>query len=119
MGIEVYTIMPAPFRMGGTLEDYLKTEIEEYKRVDIGAGYFGILFHNPHTDNWHMALEACGALIGTNKSKAKLIKQVKGDVESGTPEIFEKQIEMGKSQMRQAQRTSSEDWFSRFRKDEK
>jgi hypothetical protein len=116
MTVDVYTIIPAPFRMGGTLEDYIYTTIEEYERVDIGSGYFGILFQNPHTNAWHMAIEDCGALIGTLKSRAKLIKQVKSDVASGTPEILEQQLKMGKRQMNQAEFMDRIEWFSRFRK---
>ena len=82
MGFEVYTTIPAPFRLG-TNVDYIKTEIEEYQRVDIGSGYFGILFQNLITKSWHMGLEDCGALVGTNKSRAKLIATVKKDVSGG------------------------------------
>ena len=117
MSVKVYTIISAPFRMGGTLEDKIYTTIEEYERIDIGFGYFGILFKNPYTDGWHMALEACGALIGSNKSRAKLIKQVKGDMVSGNPEIFEQQIEMGKRQMKRSEFMKPDEWFNKFRKE--
>ena len=118
MGFEVYTTMPAPFRMGGTV-DYIKTEIEEYQRVDIGSGYFGFLFQNPSTKGWHMALENCGALIGSKQSRAKLIAMVKKDVSGGTPEIFETQIRMGKLQMIRATFIERDEWFGKFRKDKK
>ena len=114
--MEVYTLKPEPFLFGGT-HVFIKTTIEEYERVDIGSGYFGILFHNKNVNLWHMAQEDCGALIGTKKSKAALLKTVRGDVASGTPEIFEQQIKMGKSQMKQAHFMEPDEWFSKFRKE--
>ncbi|MHA1169741.1 MAG: hypothetical protein ACTSRU_18080 [Candidatus Hodarchaeales archaeon] len=118
MGFEVYTTISAPFRMGGT-KDYIKTEIEEYQRVEIGAGYFGLLFQNPSTKGWHMALEDCGALIGSKQSRAKLIAMVKKDVSGGTPEIFESQIERGKKEMLRSTFIKRDEWFGHFRKDNK
>lgn len=113
MGFKVYTKMPTPFALGG-LHTFIKTEIEEYERIDIGAGYFGILFQNKINKGWHLALESCGALIGTKKSRAKLISTVKKDVSTGTPEIFEQQIKMGMKQMSQAHFTERDEWFSKF-----
>ena len=78
MGIEVYTMLPTPFRMGAS-ETPAKTVIEEYERVDIGKGYFGVVFKNPTKKLWHIALEDCGALIGTMESRAALIKRTKND----------------------------------------
>ena len=116
MKFEVYTSMPTPFRLG-TSESYIKTTIEEFERIKIGSGYFGILFQNPYNKAWHMGLEACGALIGSDKSKAKLIKRVRSDVSSGDPKIFEQQIEMGKKQMNQADFLEKDEWFQKFRKE--
>jgi hypothetical protein len=113
MGFEVYTKMPTPFAFGGT-HVFIKTDIEEYQRIDIGASYFGILFQNPITKSWHIALEDCGALIGTQKSRTKLISTVKKDVSTGTPKIFEQQIVMGKKQMSQAKFMERDEWFSKF-----
>ena len=118
MAIEVYTLLPTPFGFGRKYA-YIKTEIEEFERIDIGAGYYGILFKNEPKNLWHMAQEDCGALIGTNKSRAALIKQVKGDVASGTPEIFEEQIKQGKDQMSQAMFLERDEWFSYFHREEK
>jgi len=117
MSFEIYTIIPEPFRLGGSLKGYIKTTIDEYQRIDIGQGYFGILFENKDKKLWHIALEDCGALIGTLSSKAALIKQTRGDVASGTKEIFESQIEMGKRQMKQANFIEREEWLSKFRKE--
>ena len=116
MGFEVYTTISAPFKMGGT-KDYIKTEIEEYQRVDIGFGYFGFLFQNSSTKGWHMALEDCGALIGSKQSRAKLIAMVKKDVSGGTPEIFESQIKRGKFEMKRSSFMERDEWFGHFRKE--
>lgn len=116
MGFEVYTEIPTPFRVAGPSYSPLKTEIEEYERIDIGGGYYGILFHNKSVNLWHMAQEDCGALIGSDKSRAKLIKSIKKDVSIGDPEVMKNQIEMGKKQMRKADSVNPETWFNRFRK---
>ena len=116
MKFEVYTSMPTPFRLGGS-EGYIKTTIEEYERVHIGSGYFGILFQNPYNKAWHMALEDCGALIGSDKSRAKLIKRVKNDVSGGDINLMKAQIIMGKNQMNQADFLKRDEWFGKFRKE--
>jgi len=113
-GVKVYTFLNQTFRMGGKGE-YIKTNIEEYERVDIGCGYFGILFKNKQKGMWHITLEDCGALIGSHKSKKSLIKSVKNDVETGDPELMKKQIEMGIKQMKQAKTLERDDWFSKFK----
>lgn len=119
MSIKVYTILPEPFRMGGKLESYIYTDIAEYERIDIGRGYFGILFQNTHTQYWHIALEDCGALIGTNKSRAKVINAIKKDVSDGDEEIMKVQIETGKRMLGLATFLERKEWFSKFRKDTK
>ena len=119
MGIEVYTEIPTPFRIAGPSYSPLKTEIEEYERVHIGDKYYGILFHNDHANLWHMAQEDCGALIGTDHSKTKLVRRVRGDVSGGNAELMKKQIEMGKKQLAIADYVSPEAWFNRFRKEKK
>jgi hypothetical protein len=116
MIFEVYTSMPTPFRLGAS-ESYIKTTIEEFERIDIGFGYYGILFQNPYNKAWHMGLEVCGSLIGSDKSRAKLIKRVRHDVSSGNPKIFEQQIEMGKRQMNKADFLERDEWFQKFRKE--
>jgi hypothetical protein len=119
MGIEVYTEIPTPFRIAGPSHSPIKTEIEEYERVHIGNGYYGILFHNDSANLWHMAQEDCGALIGTDHSKMKLVRRVRGDVSGGNAEVMKEQIKMGKKQLKQADYISPEGWFNRFRKEKK
>lgn len=114
MSIEVYTYMPTPFSFGGQ-GIYISTEINEYERVDIGKGYFGILFKNPDKKIWHIALEGCGALIGTMDSKKKLLERTKKDVETGDEKTMKQQMEMGTKQMAQARSISNEEWFSKFK----
>ena len=113
--MEVYTKIHTPFRLGANYA-YIKTEIEEYERINIGQGYFGILFKNPSRQLWHMAQEDCGALIGSNKSKTKLVKSVLDDVKNGSPQLMKEQIELGKKQISQADSLDRDDWFKRFSK---
>jgi hypothetical protein len=66
-----------------------------------------------------MAQEDCGALIGTDHSKMKLVRKVRGDVSGGNAEVMKEQIKMGKKQLKQADYISPEGWFNRFRKEKK
>jgi len=113
--MKVYTEIPTPFRLGTTV-GYIKTDIEEYERIGIGHGYYGILFKNVVADLWHMAQEDCGALIGSDKSKAKLINSVKKDVSGGNTKLMKEQIKMGKSQMLKANFMEKNLWLRKFRK---
>lgn len=108
------TIMPTPFSFGGT-HRYIKTSIEEFERIDIGLGYFGILFKNPVSKQWHLCLENCGALIGTDKSRANLIKRIKNDVETGDDKIMKTQITMAKKELEKALILEPAEWFGKFR----
>jgi len=113
--MEVYTKVPTPFSFGGKYA-FIKTKIDEYERINIGNGYFGILFKNPKRNLWHMVQEDCGALIGSDKSKAKLVKSVLDDVKNGSPKLMKQQIEMGKKQMSQAHSLKRNEWFKKFTK---
>ena len=104
--MEVYTKVPTPFSFGGKYA-YIKTDIQEYERVDIGQGYYGIVFRNNHVKLWHIAQEDCGALIGSDISKAKLIKRVKADVGNGDIKTMK---------LSQAHSFEREEWFKKFRK---
>ncbi len=112
--MEVYTVTPTPWALGGTTAK-IKTIIEEYERISIGKGYYGILFKNPIKNLWHLALENCGALIGTHKSRAILIKGVKKDVEDGDEEIVAAQIKQGISELNGAKLMDRDLWFEMFK----
>jgi hypothetical protein len=112
--MEVYTVMNTPFAFGG-LTCEIKTDIEEYERVDLGKGYFGMVFKNPKTKQYHLALECCGALIGSDKSKANLIKNVKNDVETGDDKIMKTQINKAKNDLKTAKLLDRKTWFDHFR----
>jgi hypothetical protein len=112
--MEVYTRMSTPFAMCGT-HIFIKTDIQKYEKIDLGKNYFGILFKNSNSKLWHMALENCGALIGSDKSKTKLVKRTKDDVSSGDPKIMESQIEVGRQQLKQAKILETKEWFKKFR----
>jgi len=111
--MEVYTCSPNPWKFGGT-HDIIKTHIEEYERVKIGKGYFGILFMNPIKLLWHISLEQ-GAIIGTSKSKAALLKRIRRDVQTGDENLMEQQVERSISECDQAIEMEPEKFFSLFR----
>lgn len=110
--MEIYTYSPNPWKFGGT-HDIIKTRIEEYERVEIGRGYFGILCKNPIKNLWHLSLEQ-GAIIGTDKSKAKLLNKVRRDVHHGDEKIMEQQVERSISECDQAIEMEPEKFFSLF-----
>lgn len=111
----VYTFVSAPFRMGGNLLDSIKTDVDEYERVNIGKGYYAIVFKNSKKDIWHVALEDCGALIMTDITKEGAIKKVKGDVESGDEELMQKQIRKGRIDCRMARMLTFDQWCEKFK----
>jgi len=111
--MEVYTYCANPWKFGGT-SDIIKTSIEEYERVKIGRGYFGILFMNPVKLLWHISLEQ-GAIIGTSKSKAALLKRIRRDVETGDEKIMEQQIEKSINECNQAIEMEPIDFFDLFK----
>ena len=111
--MEVYTHCTNPWKFGGT-HDIIKTRIEEYERVDIGKGYFGIIFMNPVKLLWHISLEQ-GAIIGTSKSKAALLKRIRQDVQTGDKKVMEQQIEKSINECDQAMEMEPIDFFDLFR----
>lgn len=113
--MEVYTYRSNPFRIAGRQYDTIKTEIEEYRRISIGKGYFGILFKNTEKNLWHIAIEDCGAIIWTDKNKEDGIKKVKDDVETGDPQIMKTQIKKGKDEIQGAILLSNADFFRKFK----
>lgn len=115
MDILVYTSIPTPFSFGG-IRAFVSTRIREYERIDIGRGYFAILFKNKYANLWHIALESCGALIGSNKSKAKLIASVKKDTETGDKKVMEQQIRTALEQRDRAMYLEPDQWFQKFSK---
>lgn len=111
--MEIYTIMNTPFALGGTSKP-IKTEIEEYERVYLGKGYYGILVKNPKKKLFHIALES-GAIIGTLSNRQKLIDRTKEDVASGDENIMAQQVEQSINQCKQAVLLSQEEFFSKFK----
>lgn len=113
--MEICKIGYFPFTMGGKVNRPIKTTIEEYTRVDIGKGYYGILVKNPFRKLWHIVQEDCGCLIGTHKNKADLLKQVRDDVATGDEKLMKKQIEDGKKLLERAQTLEPKKFFEMFK----
>ena len=112
----VYTLVYNPFTMGGPVEQPTKTKIKDYELVNIGAGYKGMLFQNPHTCNWHVAEYCCGALIGTAGTREGVLKQVRADVAGGSEELMKQQVADGLEQRKTAREVKPEEWFKSFKK---
>lgn len=113
--MEICTMGYFPFTFGGDIQRPIKTTIEEYTRVDIGKGYYGILVKNPVRNLWHLAQEDCGCLIGTHKNKADLLKQVRNDVKTGDEELMKEQIEKGKKLLDRAHTLEPQKFFEMFK----
>jgi len=117
MSVKVYTWKPE-FMLFGAKGQFVATSINEYERVDIGCGYFGLVFQNPHTSRWHVALEGCGALVQSAKTKKGVISKVRKDVETGDPKLMKKQMAQGRKDRAKAWIMTPNDFFAGFRKEE-
>lgn len=113
--MEIYTFSSNPFRMGGPQFDIIKTNVEEYERINIGKGYFALIVKNPLKNLWHFVLENCGAIIWTDNNKEGGIKKVKSDVETGDEKIMEEQIKKGLNDRSHAILLETDDFFKRFK----
>jgi len=112
--MKVWTYETTPFALGGTRRP-IATEIDEFERIKVGKGFHAVVMQNPVNKYWHVFLDGCGALIGTDKNKAKLIRRVKQDVKTGNKVVMLEQEELGAKEQRQATILSTVDFFSKFR----
>lgn len=112
--IELYTISYTPFALGGNLQRPIKTIVNEYERVAIGLGYYVLVVKNTQKKLYHAVLEDCGAVIGTDTSKMKLVKAIKQDVAGSDPEIMKEQIENGKVDCQNAKFLPPDQFFAKF-----
>jgi len=112
--MEIYTWMTTPFAFGGK-GHFVKTEVEEYERIKLRHGYWGILAKNPLKDLWHLAEESCGAIIGTAKSRKEVLAKVLEDMDTGSKDIMEEQIESGEKQRENAKLIPSDRFFEAFK----
>lgn len=103
--------------MHGGTGCFVATNVEQYTRVDIGRGYYALVFQNPVHKQWHVALEDCGALIQHAGTKRKAIERVKKDVETGDPELMKKQIAKGKTDLKNADLLEPAEFFSLLKGD--
>lgn len=117
-GHYIYTQQTTPFDFGDT-DRLIKTEVVEFERVDCGKGHFILVVKNPVKKLFHGALESCGAIIGTNKSKTAMIKDLKKKIETGSDELMTKQIEDGIIQCRQATELETDEFFNMFKGEER
>ena len=99
---------PGPF--------FSATNIEEYERVDIGKGHFGLLVKNPTKGLWHLFEEECGALIGTHENKAMVYGNVCADVAGGDEKLMNEQVKQGLISRDAATEEKPAEFFSAFAK---
>jgi hypothetical protein len=112
-GVRIWTLVYNPFNFG-PVNTPTATEIDEYERIAIGKGYYGLLVYNRIKNLWHLAEEISGAIIGTNKSKTRLVNRVKIDVKSGDIELMKQQVTEGKDTGKYAKTVSQEEFFKKF-----
>ena len=111
--MEVYTFVYNPFRMGGNVRQPTRTTIEEYEPLTLGGPC--AVFHNPIRDLWHVAVEACGAIVSTAKTKEDAIAQARDDLATADLEIVAKQIEQGKKDLARAKHVDRDEFFTLFK----
>jgi hypothetical protein len=112
--MEIFTLSSNPFKFGGT-HDIIKTTVEEYERVNLGAGFYGILVKNTVKDLYHLAEERSGALVGAGPSKEDLIGRVKSDILNGDRTFMLKQVEDNMGMLAQAESLPNDEFFRRFK----
>lgn len=78
----VWIYLYSPFRLGATNGCNVPTgtKIVNYKIINLGRGFKGILFENYITGSWHIADKISGAIVGTRNTKDEVIEMVTNDV---------------------------------------
>ena len=110
MTIRVYTWRTEPFALGG-LGRHIAANLEEYERVDIGKGYYGIVFPNRGRDCWHLALENCGALVQSGYDRNQVIALAKADIKLANPKVLRDQISRGRQDQQDAELIKLEEFL--------
>ena len=113
---EIYTWKPEPFMHGG-VGRFVKTEIEEYSRVKLAEGVYGLVFRHPKLKQWHVASEDCGALVQHARTKDGAISQAKKDIATGDMDVLKEQIKKGKEDCAQATMMPYKEFFSMLKGD--
>lgn len=113
--MKIYTHKYEPFMMGGNLRRPIATEIEDYEKVNLGKGYFGILIKNPEQEKWHMCLEGCGAMIGTDDDKQTLVTNIITDMATGDEEVMKEQFAKALNELKNAEVMENERFFRMFK----
>lgn len=112
-GIKIYTWKDEPFSFGGKGR-YIGTEIQEYERIDLGKGFFGLLVRNPYKKPFHMVDEISGALVGSAPTRLAVIKRVRKDVGEGEEEVMRGQQEEFKGVLQGIPMMENKDFFIAF-----
>ncbi len=92
----IYTFSQNALTFGKKPEP-IKTNIEEYARIALGKGIFGILVKNPiKPDLFHLAEEQSGAIVGTGATAEKVVASVKEDIATTDIDTILAQIQVAK-----------------------
>lgn len=112
---KIYTYKYEPFMMGGNLHRPIATEVEDYEVINFGKGYTALLVKNPVKEKWHICLDGCGAMIGTDEDKETLVARVTEDIAGGDEEIMKDQIAQGMSELKNAEVIDNDRFFGMFK----
>lgn len=96
--------------------ELIATDITKFERIKLVGKYYGIVFQNTSTKNWHVAVEDCGALVKTDATRPTAILQAMHDARTGDKKIMKQQIEQGKKDRDKAEVLSNDEFFRKFRK---
>ena len=96
----------------GKKPETIKTNIEEFARVSLGKGIFGILVKNPiKPDLFHLAEEQSGAIVGTGATAEEVVASVKQDIAATDIDMILAQILEAKVECRAAREFEPEHFF--------
>lgn len=107
----IYTFSQNALTFGKKPES-IKTNIEEYARVVLGKGIFGILVRNPiKPDLFHLAEEQSGAIVGTGATAEEVVTSVKQDIAATDIDTILAQIREAKVECQDAREFESAHFF--------
>ena len=112
---KIYTYKYEPFMMGGNLHRPIATEVEDYEVINFGNGYSGLVVKNLVQEKWHMCLDGCGAMIGTDDDKEALIAKVTNDIATGDPKIMKEQVDKAFIELKSAEVIDNKEFFRMFK----
>lgn len=115
----IWTNIRNPFLLGVEFL-YIGTDIpSECDKILLSKGYYGIIVKNPIRRCYHIAESITGEIIGSAKTRKKVIDRVLLGVEisdSWIMMIMKQQVEWVKNQLKNVEIMESNAFFYKFRK---